>query len=51
MAAPRKGSRFYQVLFGAIMLLFVGILAYVYRQVKGQTIVLLDEKGRPVQGR
>jgi hypothetical protein len=47
MTAPKKGSRFYQVLFSAIMILFVGILVYVYRQVKGQTIVMLDDKGHP----
>ena len=50
MEARKPGSRFYWYLFGAIMVLFIGILIYVYRQVRGQTIIMLDEKGQPVSG-
>ena len=33
---------------GMVMVLFIGILIYVYVQAKKATPVMLDERGRPV---
>ncbi len=45
MSNAKKGGGFFQLLLGGIMLLFIGILVYVYHESKLANPIMLDEKG------
>jgi hypothetical protein len=47
MQPAKKSAWFYPTFFAAIMLLFIGILVYVYHESKLANPVMLDEKGSP----
>lgn len=47
MRINRKGVAFFPIFFGAIMMLFLGILIYVYRGSRAANPVILDERGQP----
>ena len=50
MDAKQKAGRFYLMFFGLVCLLFIGILAYTYRLTRRASIVMLDERGRELDG-
>ncbi|MBS1793325.1 MAG: hypothetical protein JSS81_05695 [Acidobacteria bacterium] len=45
----KKHAAIWQLLFGVIMALFIGILIAVYVIAKKANPIILDEKGRPLQ--
>ena len=45
----RKGVAFFPVFLGLIMVLFIGIMIYVYRGATEANPVILDEHGHPRQ--
>lgn len=45
--ASRKDSLFFPTFLGLVMLLFIGILIYVYNGAKQAAPVMLDERGQP----
>lgn len=47
MKTNKKGGWIYPAFFGCIVLLFIGIMVYVYHESKLANPVILDEKGRP----
>lgn len=47
MKPNKKGAWFYPAFLAGVMLLFIGILVYVYHESKRANPVILDEKGRP----
>jgi hypothetical protein len=49
-ARPRKKALF-PIFLGAVMLLFIGILFYVYSTTSRTTIIMLDESGKVRQTR
>lgn len=44
---PRRGGALYQAILGGIVLLFAGIMIYVYLGAKQANPIMLDEQGRP----
>ena len=42
-----RGGAVYQLILGGIMLLFIGIMVYVYHGAKQANPIMLDEQGRP----
>ncbi|BDU75505.1 hypothetical protein [Mesoterricola sediminis] len=46
MDATRKAGRPYLLFFGAICVLFIGILVVTWRITRRATIVMLDEQGQ-----
>jgi hypothetical protein len=46
MSNPKKSGAFYQIFFGLIFLLFIGLLLYVWHGTRQANPVILDEKGQ-----
>ena len=43
----QRGGALYQAILGGIVLLFIGIMVYVYHGAKQANPIMLDEQGRP----
>jgi hypothetical protein len=43
----RRGGALYQAILGGIVLLFIGIMVYVYHGAKQANPIILDEHGHP----
>jgi hypothetical protein len=46
MSNPKKNGVFFQIFFGLIFLLFIGLLIYVWHGTWQANPVILDEKGQ-----